>query len=73
MRRPDWPLWKETIRKELSSIVKKETFKDLQSGKRAKGKPLQTMMVLIIKYHADDIIEQYKALFVVLKKSPGVQ
>ena len=66
MRRPDWPQWKEAIRKELSSIVKKGTFRDLQSGKRAKGNPLRTMMVLTIKYHADGTIERYKARFVVL-------
>ena len=66
MTREDWPLWKEAIRKELMSIVKKGTFRDIQSGRVMKGKPLGTKMVLTIKYNNDGTVERYKARFVVL-------
>jgi len=42
MTREDLPLWKEAIRKELMSIVKKGTFRGIQSGRVMKGKPLGT-------------------------------
>ena len=40
MTRPDWELWKEAIKKEMISIVKMGTFRDLQSKKDWKGKEL---------------------------------
>jgi hypothetical protein len=64
--REDWPSWKAAIKKELMSIIKKGTFRDIQSRKKAKGKPLGTKMVLTIKYNADGSIERYYARFVVI-------
>ena len=64
--RPDWPLWKEAIRKEMMSIVKLGTFRDLQSKREAYGRALGTKMVLTIKYNTDGSIERYKARFVIL-------
>jgi hypothetical protein len=65
-KRDDWSLWREPIKAELMSVIKKGTFRDIQSSKRAKGKPLGTKMVLTIKYNADGSVERYKARFVVL-------
>ena len=65
-KRDDWPLWREAIKAELMSVIKKGTFRDIQSSRRAKGKPLGTKMVLTIKYNADGSVERYKARFVVL-------
>ena len=53
MSRPDWKLWKEAIKKEMESIVKKGTFRDLGSMRSAPGRPLKTKMVLTIKYNLD--------------------
>ena len=66
MMRPDWHLWKEAIRKEMMSIVKLGTFRDLQSKRDAYGRALGTKMVLTIKYNTDVSIEHYKARFVIL-------
>jgi hypothetical protein len=66
MKRPDWEQWKEAIRKEMESIVKKGTFRDLQSRKDWSGKALRTKIVLTIKYNTDGSIERYKARFVIL-------
>ena len=45
MKRDDWELWKEAIKKEMMSIVKMGTFRDLQSKKEWKGKALRTKIV----------------------------
>ena len=50
----------------MVSVIQKGTFKDVQSGKRAKVRPLGTKMVLTIKYSSDGSVERYKARFVVL-------
>jgi hypothetical protein len=66
MGRRDWEKWKEAIKKEMVSIVKKGTFSDLQSKRDEKGKPLKTKIILTIKYNTDGSIERYKARFVIL-------
>jgi len=66
MKRDDWEMWKEAIKKEMMSIVKMGTFRDLQSRKEWKGKALRTKIVLTIKYNTDGSIERYKARFVIL-------
>jgi len=66
MKRPDWEHWREAIKKEMMSIVKMGTFRDLQSKKDWIGKALRTKIVLTIKYNTDGSIERYKARFVIL-------
>ena len=66
MKRPDWEHWREAIKKEMMSIVKMGTFRDLQSKKDWIGKALRTTIVLTIKYNTDGSIERYKARFVIL-------
>jgi len=66
MKRSDWEQWKEAIKKEMMSIVKMGTFRDLQSKKDWRGKALRTKIVLAIKYNTDGSIERYKARFVIL-------
>ena len=53
-------------KKEMMSIEKMGTFRDLQSKKEWKGKALRTKIVLTIKYHTDCSVERYKARFVIL-------
>jgi hypothetical protein len=66
MRRPDWEKWKEAIKKEMESIVKMGTFRDLTDKTEQRGKALRTKIVLTIKYNTDGSIERYKARFVIL-------
>jgi hypothetical protein len=66
MRRPDWEKWKDAIKKEMESIVKMGTFRDLNSKTEQRGKALRTKIVLTIKYNTDGSIERYKARFVIL-------
>jgi hypothetical protein len=66
MKRSDWEQWKEAIKKEMMSIVKLGTFRDLQSKRDAYGRALGTKMVLTIKYNTDGSIKRYKARFVIL-------
>jgi hypothetical protein len=57
MKRSDWEQWKEAIKKEMMSIVKMGTFRDLQSKKDWRGKALRTKIVVAIKCHTDGSIK----------------
>ena len=65
MRSKDWPIWLESIKKELDGLVARGVWKEIHRSKVPKGHSiLPSHLVFKIKYHGDGTFDKAKSRLV---------